>query len=312
MALRSHDRFEILKAVLAMAEEQDGVALSDAAAELSIGREALLSILSPMLHISFRAQTNDELIDTTYAFELDEDTDRLSVDQAHWLRDMRSLPPSPATAQRLVLAGLVVKGASSQPDPALDAALDKLEALSGDLVVFIPEPPFLEVVRDCVEEETPLRFTYAKSATAVSDRVIEPYKVFRQLGSWYVSGKEMDGETIKYFRVDRMLDAEMTKLPRFDPPEDVDVPDRMPIDHLLRDVTVRVPERLRNLLADDYSIDELRELDGGRIEVRVGVLGEERLDYLLLRLGPEAEWLEPELDARRAEAARTLLAVYEP
>ena len=73
-----------------------------------------------------------------------------------------------------------------------------------------------------------------------------------------------------------------------------------------------MPERLRNLLADDYSIDELRELDRGRIEVRVGVLGEERLDYLLLRLGPEAEWLEPELDARRAEAARMLLAVYEP
>ena len=312
MALRSHDRFEILKAVLAMAEEQDGVTLSDAGAELGIGREALLSILSPMLHISFRAQTNDEIIDTTYAFELDEDTDRLSVDQAHWLRDMRSLPPSPATAQRLVLAGLVVKGASSQPDPALDAALDKLEALSGDLVVFIPEPPFLEVVRDCVEEETPLRFTYAKSATAVSDRVVEPYKVFRQLGSWYVSGKELGSETIKYFRVDRMLDAEMTKLPRFRPPEDVDVPDRMPIDHLLRHVTVRVPERLRNLLADDYSIDELHELDRGRIEVRVGVLGEERLDYLLLRLGPEAEWLEPELDARRAAEARALLAVYRP
>ena len=212
-----------------------------------------------------------------------------------------------------MLAGLVVKGASSQPDPALDAALDKLEALSGDLVVFIPEPPFLEVVRDCVEEETPLRFTYAKSATAVSDRVIEPYKVFRQLGSWYVSGKELGSDTIKYFRVDRMLDAEMTKLPRFHPPEDVDVPDRMPIDHLLRHVIVRVPERLRNLLADDYSIDELRELDGGRIEVRVGVLGEERLDYLLLRLGPEAEWLEPELDAAplrgRAHAPRCVRAM---
>ena len=312
MALRSHDRFEMLKAALAMAEEQDGVALSDAAAALGIGREALLSILSPMLHISFRAQTNDELIDTTYAFELDEETDRLSVDQAHWLRDMRSLPPSPATAQRLVLAGLVVKETSSQPDPALDSALDKLEALSGDLVVFIPEPPFLEVARDCVEEETPLRFTYAKSASAVTERVIEPYKVFRQMGSWYVSGKEIGSDTVKYFRVDRMLDAEMTKLPRFHPPADLEVPDRMPIEHLLRHVTVRVPDRLRNLLADDYSIEELHELDGGRIEVRVGVLGEERLDYLLLRLGPEAEWLDPDLEARRTAAARALLAVYEP
>ena len=164
-----------------------------------------------------------------------------------------------------------------------------------------------------MEEETPLRFTYAKSATAVTERVIEPYKVFRQLGSWYVSGKELGSDTVKYFRVDRMLDAEMTKLARFHPPEDVDVPDRMPIEHLLRHVTVRVPERLRNLLADDYSIEELHDArPTGSIEVRVGVLGEERLDYLLLRLGADAEWLDPGLDARRAEAARALLAVYQP
>jgi hypothetical protein len=66
-----------------------------------------------MLHISFRAQTNDG--SSIPAFELDEDTDRLSVDQAHWLRDMRSLPPSPATAQRLVLAELVVKARRRNP-----------------------------------------------------------------------------------------------------------------------------------------------------------------------------------------------------
>ncbi len=311
MALRSHDRFEILKAVLRMAEEQGGVTLTDAATTVDLDRDALLSVLSPILYISFRTRTDDEMIDMTYAFELDDETDTLSVDQAHWLRDMRSLPPSPSTAQRLALAGLVVKATASTPDPALDAALDKLETLSGDLVVHIPEPQLVDTVRACVEEETPMRFRYAKSASAeITERLLEPYKLFRNWGSWYVTGKDRDDEKVKYFRIDRMVDAEMTKLPRFHPPE-VDVPEQLEVDHLRRPVTVRVPERLRNLLTDDYLVEEVRELDGDRVELRVGVLGDEQLEYLLLRLGAAAEWDDPALTARRAEAARRVLAVYE-
>ncbi|HTN81300.1 MAG TPA: WYL domain-containing protein [Acidimicrobiales bacterium] len=313
MALRSRDRFVILKAVLGMAEEQRGVTLTHAAAELGIDRGTLLSVLSPILMISFRARTDDELIDEADAFELDEDTDMLTVDQAHWLRDMRSTPPSPATAQRLTLAGLVVKATSTTPDPTLDAALDKLEALSGDLVVQISEPPNLEVARDCVAEETPMRFRYAKSgATEVTERLIEPYKVFRSWGSWYVTGKDLNDveHRVKYFRIDRMLDAEMTKLPRFHPPE-VDVPEQLDLDHARTVVTVTVPERLRNLLSDDYSVDETRELSGDRVEAHVGVLGDEQLEYLLLRLGAAATWADPALTARRAEAARRVLTAYE-
>ena len=311
MALRRRDRFEVLKAVLAMAEEQGGVTLASAAAELGIDRETLLSVLSPMLHMSFRARTDDEMIDTTYAFELDEETDRLSVDQAHWLRDMRSTPPGPATAQRLTLAGLVVKATSTTVDPVLDAALDKLEDLSGDVVVHIPEPPCLEAVRDGVEEETTVRFTYAKSAaTEISERHIEPYKVFRQWGSWYVMGKDLGDGAIKYFRIDRMLDAEMTRT-RFHPPPDVEVPDQLDIDHLRQHVTVRVPERLRNLLTDDYAVDDIVDLGDGRVEARVGVLGDEQLDYLLVRLGANAEWVDPALTERRAAAARRVLAAYQ-
>jgi hypothetical protein len=311
MALRSRDRFEVVKAVLAMAEEQGGVAISSAADALGIDREALLSVLSPLLYMSFRAQTDDEMIDMTYAFEYDEDSDRLSVEQAHWLRDMRSTPPSLATSQRLLLAGLVVRATSATDDPALEAALAKLEGLSGDIFVFIAEPIVLETVRACVEEETPMRFRYAKAgADAVTERVIEPYKVF-QSGWWYVAGKDLGDGEVKYFRVDRMLTAEMTKLPRFTPPADVEVFDRVQVDHLLRRVTVRVPARLRNLLTDDYAVDELVPLGDGRLEARIGVLGQEQLDYLLVRLGAEAEWIEPELAERRAAVARRVLAAYE-
>ena len=124
----------------------------------------------------------------------------------------------------------------------LEAALAKLEGLSGDIFVFIAEPIVLETVRACVEEETPMRFRYAKAgADAVTERVIEPYKVF-QSGWWYVAGKDLGDGEVKYFRVDRMLSVEMTKLPRFTPPADVEVFDRVQVQHLLQRVTVRVPD----------------------------------------------------------------------
>ncbi len=214
-----------------------------------------------MLHMSFRARTDDEMIDTTYAFELDEDTDRLSVDQAHWLRDMRSTPPGPATAQRLALAGLVVKATSTNIDPVLDAALDKLEDLSGDLVVHHPRAD--RASKQCVTASRRRRRSGSPTRSRPPPRSpsahIEPYKVFRQWGSWYVMGKDLGDGAIKYFRIDRMLDAEMTRT-RFYPPPDVEVPDQLDIDHLRQHVTVRVPERLRNLLTDDYAVDDIVEL----------------------------------------------------
>jgi len=40
-------------------------------------------------------------------------------------------------------------------------------------------------------------------------------------------------------------------------------------------------------------------------------MGDERLDYLLVRLGAEAEWDDPALQARRADVARRILTGYE-
>ena len=149
-------------------------------------------MLDPVLYISFRAQTDDEMIDETYAFAYDEESDTLSVDGAHWLRDMRSLPPSPISALELDLAGLVVSQSSVTADAALDAALDKLEPLERRRRRPPPEPPCLEAVRDGVEEETTVSFGYVKSgAMSRTDREIEPYKVFRKFGSWYVYGQDL-------------------------------------------------------------------------------------------------------------------------
>ena len=129
MALSARRRFEVLKALLGMAEEQGSVGLPDAASRLGVDVATLRSVLDPVLYLSFRSQSDGELIDEADAFSYDEDNETLSVDGAHWLRDMRSLPPSPISALELDLAGLVISQSSVRPDAVLDAALNKLEPL---------------------------------------------------------------------------------------------------------------------------------------------------------------------------------------
>lgn len=312
MALPARRRFEVLKALLAMAEEQGSVTLPDAEARLGVDTGTLRSVLDAVLYLSFRAQSNEELIDETYAFSFDEDSQRLSIDGAHWPRDMRSSPPSPLSALELQLAGLVISHSSAEPDAALEAALNKLEPLVGTVVMHLPEPPCLEAVRDGLEEETTVSFRYLKpGARNATDREIEPYRVFRKFGSWYVHGRDCRDGELKYFRIDLMADAAMTRS-RFAPPaEEIEVPTEFAYTQTPTTVSIVVPQRLRNLLEDDYTVREMNDLGDGRAAVVLEVMGDDRLDYLLLRLGAEAEWDDPDLRARRADLAHRILAEYE-
>ncbi len=311
MALSARRRFEVLKALLGMAEEQGSVGLPDAASRLGVDVATLRSVLDPVLYLSFRSQSDGELIDEADAFSYDEESETLSVDSAHWLRDMRSLPPSSISALELDLAGLVISQSSVRPDAALDAALNKLEPLVGVVVVHLPEPPCLEAVRDGVEEETTVSFGYLKpGAMEPTDREIEPYKVFRKFGSWYVYGRDRD-DRLKYFRIDLMAEAAMTRT-RFTPPADeIEVPAEFSYAEHLTRVSVRVSDRFRNLLEDDYTVYGVEPAGEGWLSVQLGVMGDERLDYLLVRLGAEAEWDDPALQARRADVARRILTGYE-
>jgi predicted DNA-binding transcriptional regulator YafY len=295
-----------------MAEEQGSVTLPDAEARVGVDAETLRSVLDAVLYLSFRAQSNEELIDETYAFSFDEERQRLSIDGAHWPRDMRSTPPSPLSALELLLAGLVISHSSAEPDAALDAALNKLEPLVGTVVIHLPEPPCLEAVRDGLEEETTVAFRYLKpGAREATHREIEPYKVFRKFGSWYVYGRDRGDGKRKYFRIDLMADAAMTRT-RFTPPsEEIEVPAEFAYTQNPTTVSVAVPERLRNLLADDYTVREMNDLGDGRVAVVLDVMGDDRLDYLLLRLGAAAEWADPELRSRRADLSERILAEYE-
>ena len=99
----------------------------------------------------------------------------------------------------------------------------------GVVVVHLPEPPCLEAVRDGVEEETTVSFGYAEARRhgthghGRSSRTRSSESSAR--GTW--TGRDLGTTRLKYFRIDLMADAAMTRT-RFTPPADeIEVPDRV-------------------------------------------------------------------------------------
>ena len=132
-ALAASRQFEIINAVLALAEERGFIPLAEAATIVGVPIEQLRTILNPVLHLEYLDADGDP-IDQSRAFELDED-DILEV-HTHWLRDLNASPPSGRAALRLYIAATVYQATATTPSAALDQALVKLRQLVAiDMVV---------------------------------------------------------------------------------------------------------------------------------------------------------------------------------
>jgi predicted DNA-binding transcriptional regulator YafY len=309
-AMSKQRHFEILRQVLAMAEERRVVALDDAAAEVGVEPALLRELLDPVLFLAFRTELNG-LIDLSRSFLLNEDGE-LEVDEHHWLRDLAAEPPSPDTALRLLVAGIAMQSVATRPTPALDDAVEKLSTVVGTkLEVAVPSPPALRAARDAWTRGRSLRFRYVRDVDDVaSDREAVPYRVYCKWSHWYFQGRELTDDEPKVFRIDRMHDAHLGVI-EFDPPPDTGIPDWFDLTgHELR-VTLRLrPEQL-DALPRTSRVDEQRGCADGRVEADVVVTGERRLDHLLVTLDRDVEVVAPASAAeRRREHARELLAAY--
>lgn len=314
-------RFEILSAVVAMAEERDGVRVVDAARELGVDEATLRDVLEPLLDLEFRLRDpvaigNDEEdtvdrvsdpVDLTYAYEV---TGRgvLQIRMENWLRDLNAVPPDPATALRLFLAAMATQAADDVVPPRLEGAIAKLrEVLAAAVVVSVTTPPALRIVRDAIGRGCTLSFRYVKSGNTVpTAREVAPHRPFSLAGAWYVIGTPVDTDDIRTFRIDGMLDARVTDRP-FDP-KDVEVPGGFDIAHTLRTVEVTVPDGDMPLLHGAFGVAGTEAAPAaGRTRVQVTVRGNEQLENLMVRVDPSSEFHDPELAAHRRAVAGRLL-----
>lgn len=202
--------------------------------------------------------------------------------------------------------------------PALTSALEKLAgALGPETLGGLPqrveratpgrEVEWLDELRRGAATGERLRIQYHAASTAeTTTREIEPEEVFPALGNWYVAAWDLRSDAERLFRADRVRSVERTGH-RFEPRglEGAGRPLYTPSEADL-EVRLRLSAEAR-WVAEYYETTQERELGDGALEIVLPAARMEWLERLLLRLGPDAEVIEPEdLVARvRTLASRT-------
>lgn len=200
--------------------------------------------------------------------------------------------------------------------PALERAIEKLAASLGgsaaiEAAVAAAAPPLLEDLRDAVSSRRRISIDYAAASSGERAwRAIEPEALFAAAGHWYLPAWDVEADAERVFRADRIAAVEFTDA-TFEPrglqgagralytPSEADVPVRLRLGPAARWV------------AEYYVTIDVVEHDDGSVEA---TLPSRQLDWvarLLLRLGADAQVLEPTSlrDEVRTLARRTL-AVY--
>jgi len=260
--------------------------------------------------------TADRLIDVWVA-----DDGAVDIRLAEYFE--RPLRLTPAEGVALVAASralLAVPGAEAAGP--LATAVEKLEAVvgvSGRLAFDVGDAAHLGTIRAAVERRERLEIDYySYSRDEMTTRRIDPGRVFHALGAWYLDAYCHRAEGTRLFRVDR-VQAVRPLGEQFEPRPDADRGDDLAdVSGLVyhprpedRRVTLHLPASAA-WVADELPVDERADDPDGGVRVVIAVSEDAFLERLLLRLGPDAEVVDPPgALALRASAAARVLARYQ-
>ncbi len=328
------ERLRRLLALVPWVVAHDGPALEEVCARFGLSQDELVAELDLVFLCGVHPFTPDSLIDVDVA------DGRVWIRYAEYLERPLRLTPDEGLA--LVAAGtavLAVPGAD--PDGPLARGLAKLATVLGvdpavDLDVTLGAAPagVLESLQEAVAADRPVEidyYTYGRDQR--TRRVVDPHSVFAAEGQWYLEAWCHLAEAERRFRLDRI--GSLTVLER---PVDHRPADHRPVDHRpsgpsLDDrttassdgpgrrvfepraddprVVLELDPRAR-WVAEQYPLERLEELEGGRC--RVVLVASERawLERLLLRLGPAASVVEGAEGVAAAAASRILTTYRVP
>jgi len=184
----------------------------------------------------------------------------------------------------------------------LAAALGEDE--TGGVRIDLDGPPLTEDIVAAVRDGAQLRIEYwSPTNEETTERTILPRQVFSDRGEWYVSADDDRSGALRTFRIDRIESLERTG--RSVPPSDRELP--RPGDWFADGSIPRVTLRLSpaaRWITERYPVDEVSDADRrGWVTARLPVASEPWLARTLLRLGPDAEVVEPASYRRLAPAA---------
>jgi proteasome accessory factor C len=223
--------------------------------------------------------------------------------------------PLRLTARQAAAVSVALNALAALPGEDLAAVQRvraKLVAALGEhpVQVTFADPPLLQRVREAVENSERITITYVDLDDAVTERTVDPLKLFIDRGRAYLMCFDHLRDAQRVFRVDRLVSVESTG-ENFEP-RDLPVPAGATWEWMVpdREVVVRLPAG-SDWVLDRYAVSAHVVEPGGQIVCWLSVVSQSWLAGLLLSCGHEAEVITPgEFEGLARDRARTLLALY--
>jgi proteasome accessory factor C len=301
----SLDQVARLLTLVPLLHSREEVRLEDAAALLEVPADQVRRDLHVLFMCGLPGGYPDDLIDVDVE-ALDEGGDGvIRVSNADYLSRPLRLTPSEASA--LIVALRVLReGQSAATQAVVDRTLAKLEVAAAggaaDQVALADgedrpavDPGLRARLEQAAEQGHQVRLRYwVPSRDEESERVVDPHRVFTSGGAAYLHGWCHRAEAPRFFRLDRIHDAEVLATQVTTHPSEA--PDLSQgffgADPAAAAVVLRLaPEA--SWVPEYYEAEEVRRHADGHLDVRVRVGDERWLHRLLLRLAPHARVLEP-------------------
>ena len=295
--------------------QHPGTSLASAAEIFDVPREQLRRDLDLLFMSGLPPYGPGDLIDV----DIDEDGGVWISMADHFARPLRLTRPE---ALAVYLRATELLATPGIPDaPALASALAKLrDALGPDTLgdaagiegaVTGSAPAHLDALRAAAADLRRIRIDYTAASTGErSVREVEPEAVFASAGHWYVVAWDVAADGERLFRADRVSAVEESG-DRF-APRGLEGAGRQLYTAGDQDLAVRLLLRpAARWVAEYYVTDDVVTRPDGTVEATLPARQTGWIAKLLLRLGPDADVLDPpELRAEISQIAAAALDRY--
>lgn len=287
----AEERLRRLLVMLPWLMERDEVPLAEVAARFDLTEAEVAKDLE-LVAMCGLPPFVDELIDVF----IDEGVISVGVPRLF----TRPLRLNSVEAWELLAAGrAAMELPGAEPDGPLGRGLAKLAMALGEddttgVRIDLGRPELTEAIADAVGAGEQLQIRYrSPSRDESTERLIVPRQVFTDRGQWYVSADDDRTGEVRTFRIDRIESVEPTGetvAPGGDP---LPTPGSWFADGSIPRATIRFAPGARWVI-ERYPVDSVSDADdGGWVTVRLPVASEHWLTTTLVRLGVDAEVLEP-------------------
>ena len=312
------DRLRRLLALVPYVISRNAVGLADTAAAFGVTEEQLVDDLNMLWCVELRSPDPYCPIDLSYeggeivvsqAESIDRPL-RLGVDEASALLvALRMLAEVPGMEERSALSRTIAK---------LEAAAGEAAAVSAQVAVQVDDNAargVLAQAKDALARGRRIHLSYyVPGRDEATERDVDPMRLLVVEGRTYLEGWCLRAESVRLFRLDRMLEMSVldqaTSVPGDAEPVDVD-------QGLFRpsadDVLVLLElSAYGRWVAEYYPCEQVEEIGDGRLRVSLRTPDTRWVRRLALRLGEDGKVIAPpEVAAQVREDAAAALAQYE-